>query len=51
MHVHALHYIFSHAGFSSVLQWLLSQNECTGNERDYYQSTPLHDAAERGQLK
>ena len=33
------------------MQWLLEQIECTGSERDHYQSTPLHDAAENGHLE
>lgn len=33
------------------MQWLLEQIECTGNERDHFQSTPLHDAAENGHIK
>ena len=37
-------------GREDVLRWLLEQKECTGNERDYYQKTPTHDAAENGHL-
>lgn len=44
-------YILLLAGHMNILKWLLSQKECSGNERDYYQSTPMHDAAERGNLK
>ena len=38
-------------GHVDVIRWLMEQKECTGNERDYYQCTPLHDAAEHGHLK
>ena len=34
-----------------IIEWLMSSTNCTGNERDYYQSTPLHDAAENGHVK
>lgn len=44
-------YILHLAGHVNILKWLLTQKECSGNERDYYQSTPMHDAAERGNLK
>ena len=45
------YYTTVHSGLSEILERLLKQKECTGNERDYYQSTPMHDAAERGNLK
>lgn len=38
-------------GHADILKWLLDQKECSGNERDYYQSTPLHDAAEHGHIR
>ena len=38
-------------GHLDISKWLLDQKECNGNERDYYQSTPLHDAAEHGHIK
>jgi len=41
----------AYAGHVNILKWLLKQKECSGNERDYYQSTPMHDAAEHGHLK
>lgn len=32
------------------MNWLIAHKECSGNERDYYQSTPIHDAAENGHI-
>ena len=40
-----------YVGHVEIIKWLMEQKECTGNERDYYQCTPLHDAAEHGHLK
>ena len=40
----------AYVGHVDIIKWLMEQ-ECTGNERDYYQCTPLHDAAEHGNLK
>ena len=33
------------------MKWLLEQKHCTGDEEDHYHRTPLHYAAESGQLK
>ena len=38
-------------GHIDILKWLLDQKECSGNERDYYHCTPLHDAAEQGHIR
>ena len=51
-----IHYFVSNMilisiGHADILKWLLDQKECSGNERDYYQSTPLHDAAEHGHMR
>lgn len=37
-------------GCIELVKWLLQQRGCTGNERDYYHSTPLHDAAEHSRI-
>ena len=43
--------VLLYVGHFEIAQWLLSQKECSGNERDYFQSTPLHDAAESGSIR
>lgn len=49
--LHVLFFDDLAVGRIEILNWLLDQKECTGMERDYYQCTPMHDAAEAGNLK
>ena len=41
----------SYLGHVAVLEWMLSHKLATGLERDDYGATPVHDAAEHGQLE
>ena len=34
-----------------ILEWMLQHKIATGLERDDYGATPIHDAAEHGQLE
>ena len=43
--------MLTNAGHLKIIEWFVQGKKCTGNERDYYQSTPLHDAAENGHIK
>lgn len=47
--MHDIVYILLYAGHINVLQWLLSHG-CS-IERDDLGGTPIHDAAEHGQLE
>ena len=39
------------SGHVDILQWLLHHMLATGVERDDFGGTPVHDAAEQGQLQ
>ena len=51
MHIIFVLHIVPSTGFVDIMKWLLEQKHCTGDEVDQFQRTPLHYAAERGQLK
>ena len=38
-------------GHEGVVAWLLSQKQCTGSEKDFTGSTPVHDAADEGRVR
>ena len=38
-------------GHEGVAAWLLSQKQCTGSEKDFIGSTPVHDAADEGRVR
>ena len=38
-------------GHVAILEWLLHHSLASGVEQDDYGATPIHDAAEQGQLK
>ena len=40
-----------HTGHVAILEWLLHHSLASGVEQDDYGATPIHDAAEQGQLK
>ena len=39
------------AGHVAILQWMLHHSLVTGDEADDFGATPVHDAAEHGQLE
>ena len=39
------------SGHEGIVSWLLSQKECTGSEKDFIGSTPVHDAADEGRVR
>ena len=39
------------AGHVAILQWMLHHSLATGLEQDDFGATPVHDAAEQGQLE
>lgn len=40
-----------HAGHVAILQWMLHHSLVNGDEADDFGATPVHDAAEQGQLE
>ena len=38
-------------GHVAILEWMLHHSLATGTERDDFDATPVHDAAEQGQLE
>lgn len=40
-----------HTGQVAILEWMLHHSLASGEERDDYGATPIHDAAENGQLE
>lgn len=43
--------VYACTGHISILEWMLHHSLATGLEKDEYGSTPVHDAAEQGQLE
>lgn len=42
---------YTPAGHVAILQWMLHHSLATGLEQDDFGATPVHDAAEQGQLE
>lgn len=44
-------WLLAYTGHVAILQWMLHHSLVSGDEADDFGATPVHDAAEQGQLE